>query len=184
VFYCGAMPQEGEGAMPDPTPDPTSDPAPEPAPDPKPNPTPAPDPTPKSDPEGLGDAGKEALKRERAARADAQKQLKEAEDKLKEIADKDKTEVERATERAAEAEKRANDAEAKQLRIEIAIKKKLPVDMAHRLVGDDQESLEKDADKLLKSVAPVSGGLDQGARGGGGKPKSMNDVLRSALTGQ
>jgi hypothetical protein len=166
--------------MPDPTPDPTPDPSPDPV---VPTPDPTPDPTPIPDPDPVGDAGKEALRIERAARANAQKQLKAAEERLKEIADKDKSELEKATERATEAEKRAKDAETKQLRVEVAIKKKLPVDMAHRLVGDDQDALEKDADKLLKSVAPVAGGLDQGARGGG-KPKSMNDVLRSALTGQ
>jgi hypothetical protein len=150
-----------------------------------PIPDPTPDPTPGNDLEGLGDAGKRALERERAARARAEKELKDAQDRLKGIEDKDKTELQKETEARAAAEKRAEAAEAKQLRVEVAIKKKLPLDMADRLVGDDKDELEKDAEKLLKSVKTTSSGdLDQGPRGTqGAKPKSMNDVVRDALVG-
>jgi hypothetical protein len=165
--------------MPDPTPDPTPD---DPTPDPVPDPTPVPEPD-KDPDDDLGDAGKRALDRERAARAQAEKELKDAQARLKRI--EDKTELQREAEARTAAEGRAEAAESKQLRVEIAIKKKLPLDMADRLVGKDQNELEKDADKLLKVVAPTAGNLDQGARGApANKPKSMNDVVREAFAGK
>ena len=163
------------------------DPIPDPAPDPMPTPDPTPDPTrdPTPDPDGLGDAGKEVLKRERAALREAEKQLKAANVRLREAEDKDKSELEKAAERAREAEARAAKAEARQLRIDIAVRKKLPLEMADRLIGDDRDALEKDADKLLKSVVPATGSLDQGPRGPNSpKPKSMNDFLRDGLVRQ
>jgi hypothetical protein len=129
----------------------------------------------------VADTGKEALRIERAARANAQKQLKAAEEKLKKIEDQGKSELQKETEARAAAEKRAEKAEAKALRVEVAIKKKLPVEMAHRLIGDDQDTLEKDAEKLLKSVVPATGSLDQGVRTTSGKARTMNDFIREGL---
>lgn len=104
----------------------------------------------------------------------------EAAARVKELEDAGKSESERNAERAAEAERKAAAAERRLLQIEVATKKKVPLDMADRLVGDNKEDLEKDADKFLKAVTPSGGGFDQGSRGPGGSGKPPGkDWIRS-----
>lgn len=139
-------------------------------------------------PDDLGDAGKEALKRERAAAKAERKRAEELAARVKEFEDRDKSEAEKQAEKLSEAEKRAEEAERSVLIHQVAAKKGLVgdlADLATRLVGSTKEELEKDADKLLKSVGAQGGApsLDQGARsrkGGGGNAKdAMNNWLRS-----
>ena len=117
----------------------------------------------------LGEAGKEALKRERAAAKAERKRADELAAKVKEYEDRDKTEAEKREEKLKDAEARAVAAERQVLVHQVAAKKGLTgdlADLAERLVGETKEELEKDADKLIKSVGATGSGprLDQGAR--------------------
>lgn len=124
----------------------------------------------------LGDAGKKAIEAERTARREAEKALKDAQARLRAIEDKDKSDGEKLT----VAEQRAQQAENRLARVQAAIKKKLPLDLADRLLGDTPEELERDAERLAKQLAPPNGGgFDQGARGGG-QPQDMDALIRRA----
>lgn len=124
----------------------------------------------------LGDAGKKALEQERAARRDAEKTAREAQARLRAIEDQGKSDGEKLT----EAEQRAQKAENRLARVNAAIKKKLPLDLADRLIGDTSEELERDAERLAKQLTPANGGgFDQGARGGG-QPQDMDAQIRRA----
>lgn len=130
----------------------------------------------------LGDAGKQALAAERAARREAEKQRKDLEARLKELeplaakakkAEEDKkSEAEKLTERLTAAETRAAKAETRALRLEVASSKGLTPAQAKRLVGSTKEELEADADELLADFGAPAG---QGA-GGDSKPKSKRPV--------
>lgn len=136
-------------------------------------------------PEGLGDAGKEALKRERAAVKAERKRADDMAAKIKEFEDRDKTEAQKQAEKLADTEKRAAAAERSVLVHEVAAKKGLTgelADLASRLIGTTKEELEKDADKLLKSVGAAGGtSLDQGARGRKSSGSSGNDAVNDWL---
>lgn len=104
-------------------------------------------------------------------------------EKVKALEDATKSEIERATARGTELEQKLVAAEHKLLRVEVAQKKKVPAELVDRLVGDTKEDLEKDADTLLKSVAPASGlGSDGGSRGGEGPTgkSQMDSWIRGA----
>jgi len=110
-------------------------------------------------------------------------EAREAKREAQEREDQNKSEQQRTTERAVSAEARADQAEKRLMRYEVAQKKKLPTEMADRLVGDTKEELEKDADKLVKQfnsglAASGGSGLDQGDRSGGG-PGSGGGSSRS-----
>lgn len=102
---------------------------PEPSPDPADPPEPGGDPDPEPDPEGadkLGDAGKKALDKMKADRAEAKKaaaaEKKRADElarKVAEFEDRDKSELEKATGRAEAAAKRAEAATARAVRAEV-----------------------------------------------------------------
>lgn len=124
----------------------------------------------------LGDAGKKALEQERAARREAEKEARETKARLRAIEDQGKSDGEKLT----EAEQRAVKAENRLARVNAAIKKKLPLDLADRLIGDTAEELERDAERLAKQLVPANGGgFDQGARGGG-QPSDMDSLIRRA----
>lgn len=122
--------------------------------------------------------------------------LREREAEVQNLKDAAKTDIERLTGEARTFEQRAVEAEKKLLRVTVGTKKGLPADLHERLIGDTQEELEKDADKLLKTVTPAPAGLDQGSRGGGSRTAAgssggaagggkgegkgaMNDFIRS-----
>lgn len=143
----------------------------------KPKPAPKPDDKPDDDDE-LGEKGKRALDRERAARRDAEAKIKELEPlaaKVKELEDADKSEVAKLTERVTAAEKRANDADLHALRIEVALDKGLNRSQAKRLVGTTKEELEEDADASIEdgtfTVGDGGGGDDKKKPPPSNKPK-------------
>lgn len=143
----------------------------------------------------LGDAGKKALDAERREKRAAEKRAAELEARLKEFEDRDKTESTRAIERAEAAEKAAAAAEARALRLEIAAEKGLTPAQAKRLVGENREELEADADELLETFKPpatsdddtaenVTDSLDLGIRSGSPKKgKSTADLFAAAIDG-
>ncbi len=96
------------------------------------------------------------------ARSEAQnlrKRLKDAEPDLRQLAElrqASQTESERQMVALNEAQQRAEKAERDALRASVALRKGLPAKLAARLQGDDEASLEADADELLSLVPPDS----------------------------
>jgi hypothetical protein len=123
----------------------------------------------KSNDDQLGEGGKKALEEERRARRAAEKEKKDLEAKLKELEDKDKSEVEKLADKSKTAEGRAATAEAEVLRLKVALRKGLTETQAKRLVGSNEEELEKDAEELLESFKPADG--DDRRTPPPGKPK-------------
>jgi len=151
--------------------------------------------------QGLGDQGKEAIRKEREARAAAEKSRKETEKQLRETAkrlkdfeDKDKSEAEKLAGERDTWQKSATDyrdkyrkaAAAEVIRSEAVKAGADPrrVDRIVRLVrpdlafdkdGDDPTNVETLIRDLKKSdadlFAPVNPGKGDGGAGGGGKPK-------------
>ncbi len=102
-----------------------------------------------------------------------------------ELADKDKTELQRATERAETAEREAQAAAARALRVEVAVEKGLPANLAGRLQGNTREELETDADELLTLAGTPKPRTrrdpDQGRRDAStDDTPDMNDWMRRA----
>lgn len=116
------------------------------------------EPAPK-DPATDPDAGaKKALDAERAARREAEKQLREIQARLKEIEDKDKSEVDKLRDQLAELTKERDSLATNSLRAEIAMSKGLTAAQAKRLVGSTREELEADADEILAAFPSQAGG--------------------------
>ena len=107
--------------------------------------------------EPLGEGGLKALKAERAARADAERQAAELAARIKEFEDAQKSEAERQAERLAELEKSARENEIARVRYEVAAEAGLSLDAAKRLHGGTREELAADAvelKRLLDSAVP------------------------------
>jgi hypothetical protein len=140
----------------------------------------------------LGDGGREALDRERAARRDADRQLAEARTRLADLENAGKTEVERArsdldraTKRIEELEGQAHERELIDLRREIAEEVDLPASLAKRIQGDDARSMRADAKKLkeeLDAGTPVGDiGIGRGGAAGSQRGRvDMNTLIRQA----
>lgn len=126
------------------------------------------------DPETFDREYVEGLRREAAER---RTKATELETRLGELEASHRTALDEVTAARTAAEDRATTAERRLERIEVAIAKKLPLEFAERLQGDDREALEKDADRLAALVKPApdfDGGPRTPAPGG----KSMNDLIR------
>jgi colicin import membrane protein len=131
----------------------------------------------------------EVVEKLRGEAAGYRTKLRDAEVEVQRLKDVAKTDIERLTGEAKSFEQRAVEAEKKLLRLSVGQKAGLAPELAERLIGDDEDSLKKDAAKLLKLQGTPAGGLDQGARGGGTRPAAgagapdgkgaMNDFLRS-----
>jgi translation initiation factor IF-2 len=91
------------------------------------------------------------IKKQRESEDAAKKRAADLEAKVKQYEDASKSEQEKLDERASGAESRASTAEADAARLRVALRKGLTETQAKRLVGDDEEALEKDADELLAS---------------------------------
>ena len=89
-----------------------------------------------------------------AIKADFDKQIKAAQDSLKEAQEKlkDHDNV------VSELTTRAKNAETSLLKSKVAIAAKLPIEMADRLVGETEDDLKADAEKLSGLMAPQGGG--------------------------
>ena len=89
-----------------------------------------------------------------AIKADFDKQIKAAQDSLKEAQEKlkDHDNV------VSELTTRAKTAETSLLKSKVAIAAKLPIEMADRLVGETEDDLKADAEKLSGLMAPQGGG--------------------------
>lgn len=92
-------------------------------------------------------------KHEASAKANA-----DAAKRLAEIEAANKSQAEKDAEARSTAEKKAADAERELARMRVALRKGLTEVQARRLIGDDEEALEKDADELLASFKQESNG--------------------------
>jgi hypothetical protein len=141
----------------------------------------------------LGDAGREALDKERAARRDADRERAELRKRIAELEDAGKSETERrASElerergRVAELEGQQRDRDLLDLKREVADESNLPASLALRLVGDDRRSLKADAQKLVadleagKPVGDLGIGRGSGAASGQSGRVDMNQIIREA----
>jgi len=141
----------------------------------------------------LGDAGREALDRERTARREADRQLAAARQRVAELEDRDKSEsertradLERARERITELEAQESARELLELKREVAAELELPPTLAPRLEGTDRRSLKADGQKLadeLKAGVPVGDlGIGRGGTAGGqaGRGPDMTQLIREA----
>lgn len=158
---------------------------PEPPADPPADPPSADPPADKPKDEPLGDAGKAALDKERAARKEAEKELAKYRKAEQDRADADKSEAEK---RAA-AEERATAAELRAMRLEVAHGKGLTPAQAKRLVGATREELEADADEILRDFPTAAKtppapkpDLSQGSKGPAqGRSTNLGQAVTAAL---
>lgn len=128
------------------------------------------------------DAVKNALDAERKSAREATKRAEAAEAQVREFEDKNKTEAEKLT---AKVEKLTGDKvtlEAENIRLRVAIVKKLPAELIDRLKGSNLEEIEADADELLKLVkTDTATSFDGGAREPAPQPETLNDAVMGLL---
>ena len=158
--------------------DPIDPVVPEPTPDPTPDPTPTPDPI--EDPAAEIEKWKHfARTHEKAAKANA-----DAAARLQAIEDAAKTQAEKDAEARTAAEQRAAALEAELTRLKVATSKGIPADLAARLVGDTEDEMAEDADRLLALMKPTeptpTGPAGRADGGPQGQPK-VGQLNRDAL---
>lgn len=141
--------------------------------------------TDKSD-DGLGDPARRALTAERERVKTLETANAQMRDRLAELEDAGKSEVERARnalerekKRADEAELRLADLERGRARQRIAQEVGLPLELAERIVGDDDRALRADAKRLLDLTQPPDGRL--GAGRGGVTPARVADDMNARI---
>lgn len=112
--------------------------------------------------------------------------LRELEPKASEydkLLESQKTEQQRATDAQQAAERRAQDAEREASRLRVALAKGLPPELATRLVGNTDDELTSDADRLLALVRPATEqapSFDGGPRTPAPTGANMNTMIRRA----
>jgi len=88
---------------------------------------------------------------------------------------------EQVADKAAAAEAAAADAgraRAEALRLRVALEKGIPADLADRLIGDDRDALEADADKLVTLIGKPKRPVADAAAGTGKPPEAQNGVKK------
>jgi hypothetical protein len=124
----------------------------------------------------LGETGLRALEREREARRDAERKLKEAQ----EAAERDKlSEKQRLEKERDDAKGEAARVKLEAMRFRIGLKAGVPVDHLDRIRGETEEEIKADAEDYAKSLGQQGGGLGGGARGTQA-PQDMNALIRRA----
>ena len=137
--------------------------------------------------EKLGEAGMKALRAEREAHRKAKADLAALQ---KQIDDAQKTEAERASDALREAQEAATKAQREALRYRVAATKtggelKRALTLAERLVGDTEEELAADLDKLLAELGaatPPPPGMKpdpSAGRSGDITPRSLAEALEA-----
>ena len=124
--------------------------------------------------EDLPDSVKEVLRKERAARREADKRANAAETKAKEYEDAQKSEAEKTLERAETAERERDAAKAEVLRMKVAARVGLPDELVDRLRGDSEEALEEDAKSLMAALGEKPGKKKTPAPRDGETPKATD----------
>jgi hypothetical protein len=130
------------------------------------------------------DAVKKALAAERKAAKDARKQAEELAAKVKDYEDRDKTEQEKLSAKLDSLTSEAKATKAENLRLRVALEKKLPAELIDRLKGNTLEEITADADELLKLVKPTDANdFDGGARQPAPEPKTPGQSLNETVLG-
>ena len=120
----------------------------------------------------------ERIARERAKYGDVDlDDLKSKAQKLTEIEQAQQTESEKAAARIAALESKLSPTQQENMRLRVAMEKKLPADLIDRLQGATKEALEEDADKLLELFSPTPP-LDGGARRAAPTTGDMDSIIR------
>lgn len=127
-------------------------------------------------------AERDKAKAERDARLAAEAKVKEYEDAQKSEEEKRQEALEAERSRAEAAEARAKELEHKELQREVAVAHGIPLNAAHRLVGDTKEELEADAEQFKSQVSAPA---ETPPPGDGGArtpvpPKDLDDQIREA----
>lgn len=140
-----------------------------------------------SQPASGGDSLEEQLRKARAESADWRNKYKSAQQKADEydkLQESQKTEQQKTQERLAQLEGQATASTLKALRLEVALEKGLPKALAARLQGEDQKSIEADAEELLKTLGGRRPQTDGGQHTQGTGPSNgsnPNAFLRAKL---
>jgi len=135
----------------------------------------------------LGENGEKALKAERERAKTLEKQLGEATAKLTEIEKAQLSDLERAQAEATEAKEAAAKATADALRFRIAAKHSISDEDAELfLTGSDEETLTKQAARLVERTPAANSPKPDKTQGGAGEPVALNsngleDALKSKL---
>jgi hypothetical protein len=103
-----------------------------------------------------------ARKHEAQAKANAA-----AAQKLAEIEDADKSETQKLADKVAKGEKDLADTKLEMVRLRVAMRKGLTEAQAKRLIGDNEDDLEKDADELLVTFGAKKDADEKGDKPGG-----------------
>lgn len=127
----------------------------------------------------LGDAGKQAIDRERAKAAKAERELaalrKQVEDSTKSAEQKAADDLKAAHDAVAQATAAQAAAELRALKYEVAQTKGLDLALAARLTGSTKAELEADADALLKLIPGARPGIPKPDRSQGGGSGGAHD---------
>lgn len=116
-----------------------------------------------------------------ALKADFDKQLEEANKTLKEAQDK----ISSFDETVSSLTQRAEAAENKLLKNKVAYENKLPIELSDRLIGQTEEELKADAEKLSGIIKPQGAGAPpsyigtQRASSGGGVEAGMMQLAEA-----
>ena len=104
----------------------------------------------------LGEKGLAALRSEREARKDAEKQLAAFQTRIDEIESAERSDLENATHQLEAAKAEAATANAELAKLRVIQETGLSADMAEFLTGDSVESLSEQAEKLKAATAQAS----------------------------
>lgn len=113
-------------------------------------------------------------------------ELKAKADKFDELEHASKSDLEKVAGERDTLKGELEPTRAENLRLRVAIDKKLPAELVDRLRGSTKEEIEADADELMKLVEPANGtarpgGHDGGPRGqSAGTPQDMDSMIRRA----
>lgn len=107
--------------------------------------------------------------------------LKAKAEKFDELEESKRSDVEKLTAERDDLRGKVTPAQEENLRLRVALEKKLDSELIDRLRGGTKEELEADADKLLERFGPVEreATFDGGARQGG-SAQSIDDLIRGA----
>lgn len=137
--------------------------------------------------EGLPDAVKAILKKERDARRDAERRATQAEGQVATFEQEKLSDLEKQTQRAEKAEREAAELKATVMRSRVAAAANLPAELAELLKGDTEEALTEHAQRLAAFVPKGDGaeqaagqtagtGFDGGQRGSGPARLTMAQI--------
>lgn len=110
----------------------------------------------KGDANELGDSGKRALREERKARRDAERELRELRTRLQEYEDRDKTELEKALERAKQYEQELAKTRVMNARLMAAAEHNLPHDLIELLGDGTEEEIDARAKLLAEKLTAAA----------------------------